>query len=93
MMNNIIHRKYALIEEIMSLDTSADIQLLEAQVKIVKAKESYWKAVKPMRKNITLDMIKEEQNYQPIDEKTFFDKAAKVEVKESVDELLGMLTR
>ncbi|NJN77652.1 MAG: hypothetical protein HC803_04420 [Saprospiraceae bacterium] len=92
MTGSLIHRKYALIQEIMSLDTSDALQLSEVQLQIVKQKEVFWKAAKPMRKNLTLDMIKKEQNYQPIDEKTFFEKAAKVEVEEPLDDLLAMLT-
>ena len=95
MLENLIHRKYALMQEIMLLDTSDALNFLETQIKIVRAKEipSLWeKAAKPMRKNLTLDMIKMEQNYQPIDEKTFFEKAAKIEVEEPIEELLEMLT-
>ena len=44
-----------------------------------------------MRKTITLAEMKAEQNYIPIDEETFFKLAEKVEIEESIEELLAML--
>jgi hypothetical protein len=92
MSENLISRKYALIQEIMSLESDA-LELLEAQVATVKAKETFWKAAKPMRKNLTLEMIMKEQNYKPVSREVFFQMAADVQVEEPLEELLEMLTR
>ena len=90
-MENLIHRKYALMQEIMLLDTSDALNFLETQIKVVKAKEKFWKAAKPMRKNVTLEMIMKEQNYKPVSRKVFFEMAADVQVEEPIEELLSML--
>lgn len=92
MIDYLIHRKYALIQEIMQLNEVHDLLLMERQVATIKSREVFWKAAKPMRKNVTLEQIMREQNYQPIDEKTFFEKAADVQVQEPIEELLEMLT-
>jgi hypothetical protein len=92
MTDYLIQRKYALIQEIMQLNKVDDLILMERQVATIKSREAFWKAAKPMRKNVTLEQIMKEQNYQPVDEKTFFEKAAAVQVEEPIEDLLAMLT-
>lgn len=85
-------RKYKLIEQIMKLDNAVAISKLEEQVKKLE-NEKFWKAIKPMRKNITVEQLKEEQNYTPISKEDFYKKVAELNITEPLDELLEMLTK
>ena len=65
---------------------------IEDQIEIILEEDNIWHAIiRPMRKTITLAEMKEEQNYTPLDEKTFFELAEKVDIEESIEELLAML--
>ena len=92
MVTNIETRKYKLIEQIMKLDNDFAISKLEEQLKKLE-NEKFWKAVKPMRKNITVEQLKKEQNYKPISKEEFYKKAAELNITEPLDELLSMLTK
>ena len=74
------------------MDDEDAISRLEDQIEAIQKEDNIWHTVfKPMRKTITLAEMKVEQNYAPIDEKTFFELAKKVEIEESIEELLAML--
>ena len=51
------------------------------------------KAVKQIRKKVTLQEMMVAQNYKPISYKEFREKAAKIEWKESLDDLLAALSK
>lgn len=51
------------------------------------------KALRPIRSNVTLEDIKREQNYTPLDYNEFMDLADKVGLEEPIEELLEMLTK
>jgi hypothetical protein len=92
MTKNLDRRKYRLIEEIIKIEDEDAIARIEGQVQSIQADDGVWLAAfKPMRKTITLAEMKEEQNYAPIDEKTFFELAEQVGIEESIEELLAML--
>lgn len=92
MTKNLDKRKYKLIQEIISLDDESSIARLEGQLESIQREENLWRAVlKPMRKTISLEQMKKEQNYAPMDEKTFFELAGEVGIEESIEELLAML--
>jgi len=50
-------------------------------------------AIKPVRKNLSLEQLKKEQNYQPISYETFRQLADKIEIEEPIEELLALLTK
>jgi hypothetical protein len=92
MTKNLDKRKYRLIQEIINMDDESSIARIEDQIEAIQKENNIWHAVlKPMRKTITLEEMKEEQNYIPLDEKTFFEMADEVGIEESIEELLAML--
>jgi hypothetical protein len=92
MTKNLDRRKYKLIQEIIQMDDEAAIARIEDQVSSIRKEDNIWHAVmKPMRKTISLTEMKEKQNYIPMEEETFFELAAKIEIEESIEELLAML--
>ena len=48
-------------------------------------------SVKPVRKHVTLEEMKAEQDYHPIIKADFFSKAKAINIEEPLEELLGML--
>ncbi len=75
-----------------------DVKLLETiyqqmteTVKKVKKQPAFMKAVKPIRKNVSLAQIKAEQNYKPVDYQTFRAIADEMVWNESLEELLAAL--
>ena len=92
MTKNLERRKYKLIQEIIRMDDEASIAKIEGQIEAMQKENTVWHAaIKPLRKTITLTEMKEEQQYTPIDEKTFFELAENVGIEESIEELLAML--
>jgi hypothetical protein len=46
---------------------------------------------KPMRKTVSVEQLKKEQNFKPIDKKAFFKKLDALEIEESIDNLIAMI--
>lgn len=73
------------------MDDEDSIARIEDQIEAIQEKDNIWHAaIKPMRKTITLEEMKEEQHYTPLNEKTFFELAERVSIEESIEELLAM---
>lgn len=89
-------RKLNIIELVMNIDDDSLLAALEQEVlELVRSsrkKPNIWDAVKPIRKNVTLDQMIEEQNTKPIDAETFFALAEKVGLDDPIEELLSDLT-
>lgn len=49
--------------------------------------------VKPIRKTITVEQLKKEQDYQPFSMKEYEEMVEELDIRESVDDLLKMLTK
>ena len=49
--------------------------------------------VEPIKEHISIAEMIEAQNYQQTDKDSFFEEAAKIEITESIEELLEMLTK
>ena len=49
--------------------------------------------VKPMRKTITVEQLKKEQDYQPFSIKEYEEMVVELDIQEDVDDLLKMLTK
>lgn len=48
---------------------------------------------KPMRKTITVEQLKKEQNYQPFSKQEYEEIVAELDIQEPVEDLLKMLTK
>ena len=89
-------KRMGLIELIMEV---SDDDLLDAikqdvlqLIQKAEKKPNPFDAVKPIRENVSLEQLMEEQNYKPIDYATFRNLAKKVELDDPIDELLAGLT-
>jgi hypothetical protein len=81
-------RKYNLIQQIVLLQNEQVLAQLEAQIN----KQRLWnKAVRPLKKEISIETLIKEQNYKPISKEKFFEQANAIQITESLDELLAML--
>jgi len=85
-------RKYKLIEKIMQLNSDIAISKLEEQIQQIE-NQKFWEAVKPMRKSVTVEELKQEQNYKPITKDEFFKKGSELNITEPLGELLQLLSK
>ncbi len=86
-------RKYKLIQEIISLEDEEGIAKLEEQVTFWHQKDKFREAVKPIRQEVSLNQMMAEQHYQPVQKEEFFRKAKKLNIEESLEDLLSALDR
>ncbi len=92
MTENLDHRKYKLIKEIMKIEDEAQLSKLEDQMDEIHGKTSLWQEViAPIRDHISLEEMIKEQNYTPITQAEFFKMAQKIEIEESLEDLLAQL--
>lgn len=95
-MKNLETRKYQLIWLIMQLENEAlltQMEHLAAQNGVSEDLPApYMRAVKPLRKGLTLEQLKQEKGYKPLDKVTFFQQADSLQIKEPIASLLAMLT-
>ena len=89
-------RKLNIIELILGIDDDILLAALEREalglIESANKKPNVLDAVRPIRKNVTLEQMIAEQNTQPIDADTFFSLASKVGLDDPIDELLADLT-
>ncbi|MCB0844923.1 MAG: hypothetical protein KDD63_23145 [Bacteroidetes bacterium] len=90
-------RKLRLIQEILRLSSEKSLIKIEQQIKIARESEEngekFWSAIKPIRKSISLEEMIKEQAYTPIRKKQFYQKVAKLNIDEPLEELLSMLSK
>ena len=95
-MESLGDRKLQLIQKIMSLQNEHSISKMERElVSIVELEKNIkiQSVVKPIRKKITIEEMIKEQDYKPIKKQDFYDKVARLNIEESLEELLSMLRR
>ena len=46
---------------------------------------------KPMRKTLSIEQLKKEQHFKQINKKAFFKKLDALEIKEPIEDLIGMI--
>ena len=46
---------------------------------------------KPMRKKLSIEQLKKEQNFKPINKKAFFKKLDALEIEEPIEDLIAMI--
>lgn len=93
MTNNIDARKFRLIELIMQLSSEQAVAKLEQEAEKINKKDIFWTAIKPIKKAVSIDEMIKEQQYKPIKKEDFYKKVASIKIKESLEELLGKLTK
>jgi len=95
-MKTIESRKLDIIKVVMDIQNEEALTKFEEATKL---KDNYngqpgiTDAIKPIRKNVSLEQLKNEQNYQPVSYEAFRQLADKVEIEEPIEELLAMLTK
>ncbi len=80
-------RKYRLISRIAAIQKTEDLEKLEA----VAEKTLPATAIKPLRKNITLDEILTEQKFKGFDRKKLDKLIEEIAIEEPIEDLLALL--
>lgn len=86
--------KLNLIRYIMEVGDISKLKRMDFMLRNITKGESKVdprKFSKPIREKLDVDELKKEQNYKPIDKKVFFKKIKKLEIEESIEELLEMI--
>ena len=92
---NIQDRKLRLIQRIAALDNEQALSDIEAQLdaKVDNTNDVFDGIIKPTRKQLTVEDLIEEQNYQPITKEQFYEKVEKLNIEEPLEDLLATLTK
>ena len=90
MVANLERRKIKLIEQIIKLDSEKAISKLEVEVEGLN-NDLFWEAVKPIRREVSIEQMIHEQNYKPLNKEEFYDEVAKIDITEPLEDLLAML--
>ena len=89
-------KKLNIIELAMSIDDDILLAAIEEdilrRIQNAEKKPSVWDAVKPIRKNVSLEQMIEEQGTKSIGRDEFFALAEEVGLDDPIDELLADLT-
>lgn len=88
MTENLDIRKLKLIEKITLLFQENEISRLE---KFFEFQEKNAEIFKPVRKYLTVEQLRNEQNYQGFNREKFDQLVLELDIQESLDELLAML--
>ena len=91
MTKNLDRKKLKLIQKITKLSSKEDIDGLEKFMESLDNKNIYSELFKPMREDISVEYLKREQNFVGIDRKEFDALAKKLNIKESLEELIAMI--
>ena len=83
--------KLDLIKKIMALQDASELKRLDILLQEFRYDEAIKKLNKPTRKHLNIEELKIEQNFKPIDKKSFFKKIDQLKVEESIDDLLEMI--
>lgn len=93
-----LHR-YKLIALIMQVQDVALLikmeEVLEKMPEVQPLEEvqpAYMRAVKPLRKGVTLEQLVEESGYKPITWEEFYPLVENLNIEEPIEDLLAMLT-
>jgi len=63
----------------------------EEDDQFLESMPAYMASVRPVRPHVTLEEMKAEQDYHPINKADFFAKAKEINIEEPLEELLKML--
>ena len=92
MTKNIDTKKIKLIEEITSIKSEKELDQLVRYIKLSRLNDLHGEAMfKGIRKSISVDELKREQNYKGINRGEFDKLVEELNIEESIEELLSML--
>ena len=91
MTKNIDNRKVKLIQEIAAINSELEINELEKAVNLLKLKSKHGNIFRSIRKTISVEELKKEQNYAGIDRVEFDGLVDELDIQEPFEELLLML--
>ena len=76
----------------METDDTAELKRMDSAIKgILSDEDSLNGLTKPMRIRLDVEELKREQNYQPVDKKKLHQRMDKLDLEESVEQLLSMI--
>lgn len=85
-------RKYQLIQKITHLEDEASVSRLEVVFKMLAEElDILNKVAKPMRKQLSIEELVEEQNYKGINKDKFKRLVQDMAIEEPLEELLAMI--
>ena len=73
------------------MDDEQELAELEQHVRMLRARRKFIDFIKPMADDVTIEALKEEQDYRPIDEAEFEVLVNELDIPETIEELLEML--
>ena len=91
MTKNIDSRKIEIVKQIALIDSVKMIEAIENYIQNVQFYDEFEEIFSPMKKNITVEALIEEQNYQNIDRKKFNQLVEELNIEESLEDLLLIL--
>ncbi len=93
MTDNLTHRKYELIQQIILIQSETSLNKLEQEVEMLKQRESQlWTSiVKPSKPKLSLEEMIIKQSYTPPTQNAFFSLADEIGIEEPLEDLLKML--
>ena len=91
MTKNIDNRKIKLIQEIALIRSEIEIYELEKTLKLLKLKSKHGNIFKELRRTISVEDLKKEQDYKGIDRAEFDKLVEELDIQEPLEELLLML--
>lgn len=84
--------KFSIIKEIMEIDEASVLTRIKEDISSIRSQSNLLEKVfRPTRSKITLDEMKKEQNYTPIQKEEFFKLTEEIGIEESLEELLSQL--
>lgn len=90
-MKNIDSRKVQLIQQIATLDSESDLISLQKHIELLKLTNKHKGVFRSIRKTISVEELKQEQNYQGIDRAKFDRLVDDLDIQEPLEDLLEML--
>jgi len=91
MTKNINSKKNKLIEEIASINSEEELDQIVQYIKLTRLNGLYGGIFNGTRKSITIEDLKQEQNFKGINRKEFDKLVQEIDIKEPIEELLAML--
>jgi NDP-sugar pyrophosphorylase family protein len=83
--------KYKLIEEITDLNNEEELIELEEYLQKIKSRKDWHEIIKPVREEISIEQLKQEQRYEPISKEEFDKLVEDLDIEEPIEDLLSML--
>ena len=82
----------SIISKIFALTDTRKLRQLNVIVEqLTDSNDVLQRLAKPMRKKLSIEELKKEQNFKPINKKAFFKKLDALEIEESIEDLITMI--